>query len=596
MLKKFLLNALSSFVGAWLAIVLVVTACVLAAIGIAGSFALKDSNSAPSLKKRSVLVLDLSGPIDERESNLEPDWQAIMKGDLKRPQTLDVITEALKEAADNDNIAALYLKCGDLSAGAATMQAIREAVSEFKKSGKKIIAYGDNYNFGTYYIATLSDKIILNPAGALDIHGLVGRNLYYKDLCDKLGVEFQVVKVGTYKSAVEPFLFNDMSEPARAQMDTLLGSMWKFMRDGVAVARPALAPEWMDSVVNTQFLQLAEASTVLKKGFVDSLLYERNVDAYIADIVGVDKKKLNFVEPSTMVTQTPWSLDYGDNNQIAVLYAVGEISDGNDNAINYEVLVPEITALADNDKVKGMVLRVNSPGGSVFGSDQIGEALDYFQSKGKPLAVSMGDYAASGGYWISARADRIFADPLTITGSIGIFGLLPNFAGTMQKIGVNEATVATNPQAYLPIPFKPLDDRQLEAMQSNVERGYDRFVNRVAKGRKMTPDQVKAIAEGRVWSAIKAKEIGLVDQLGNLGQAIEWVAVKAKVKDDYSVAAYPSYEPKIWDLISLNGITMGELAKASEMKDFEAMKIYLWRRLTGQQPLQARMPQFTVGF
>ena len=256
--------------------------------------------------------------------------------------------------------------------------------------------------------------------------------------------------------------------------------------------------------------------------------------------------------------------------------------------------MPVIVKLADNDKVKGLVLRVNSPGGSVYGSTQIGEALDYFQSKGKPLAVSMGDYAASGGYWISANADKIFADPLTITGSIGIFGLIPNFKGTLDKIGVNIATVSTNPAANFPSGFVPMDETQLAVMQKYVDRGYDDFTSRVAKGRKMKKEAVLRIAEGRVWAASTARKIGLVDSLAYLQNAIEWTAAKANVASNYDVAAYPQVEPTIWNMIQLNSGTMGELKKAVDTRDEEMIRTYLIKRILARQPIQARMPEFKI--
>ena len=257
--------------------------------------------------------------------------------------------------------------------------------------------------------------------------------------------------------------------------------------------------------------------------------------------------------------------------------------------------MPIITDLADDENVKGLVLRVNSPGGSAFGSDQIGEALDYFQSKGKPLAVSMGDYAASGGYWISAGANVIYADPLTITGSIGIFGLIPNGEVLLDKIGINPQFAGTNPQANFPTLFKPMDERQLAVVQKNVERGYDRFINRVAKGRKMSPEKVRQIAEGRVWDAIKAKQIGLVDSLGSLDDAITWTAKKASVDGNYNVSVYPVEKPSIWSLLadgSAFDMMMNEMTN-QKFSDFvmEYLQSYLSR-----EKVQARMADFKVGF
>lgn len=597
MLKRFFLNMLSSFVGAWIALALFVISAILLVFGFAGNLALSAGSEVEQVKSRSILTIDLDGPIEERETPMEPDLMTVLQGNLQAPQTLDVITESIREAAKNDDIVAIYLKCGSVSASAATLNAIRHELLEFKKTTdnkKKILAYADGYTQGGYFIASVADDIYLNPAGEMGLQGLSSSNFYMKGLLDKLGVQFQVVKVGTYKSAVEPYILDNMSDPARAQMDTLLGAMWGYIRSQIAESRHGLTPESIDSLVSKDFIAFSKASYALKAGLVDSLVYEREMNKRLSEISGREADKLNFVSPRTLVSKTPWSTAYNSKNQIAVLYACGEIADGNDNQINYEQLVPVIVRLADDEKVKGLVLRVNSPGGSVYGSTQIGEALDYFQSKGKPLAVSMGDYAASGGYWISANADKIFADPLTITGSIGIFGLLPNFKGTLDKLGVNVATVSTNPAAAFPSGFKPLDERQLAVMQKYVDQGYDDFTSRVAKGRKMKKEQVLRIAEGRVWAAPTALRIGLVDSLAYLGNAIEWTASKAGVSDNYDVAAYPRVEPTIWNMIQLGSMSMAELKHAVDARDEEKLKIYLLRRILSRKPVQARMPEFKI--
>ena len=540
MLKKFFLNTLSSFVGAWIALVLFGVVGVIVAVGLVAG--MHGTDEVASVKKHSILTLELSGSIVESETPSSINYTALMSGGIEKPQTLNVIVEGLKEGADNKNIDALYIKCGAALASPATFNAIREAVKEFKKTGKKVYAYGDVYTLGTYYVASVSDKIFLNPYGEIAIQGLGSTSMYLKGLFDKLGVEFQVVKVGTFKSAVEPYISTQMSEPARAQLDTLFSTMWDFMKDGICDNRKKLSGSEIDSLVNNG-LMFSTAEFAAESGFVDEVVYERVMDERLAKLIDVDKKKLNFVSPSTLIGQLPWTDAYSSKNNIAVLYATGEIVDGASTGINYQKLVPIITQLADDDKIKGLVLRVNSPGGSAFGSDQIGEALDYFQSKKKPLAVSMGDYAASGGYWISCGADRIFADPLTITGSIGIFGLIPNVKGLSDKLGINPQSVSTNPAADFPTLFTPMDEKQLSIMQKYVETGYDRFIKRVATGRKMTEAKVRQIAEGRVWNAMKAKEIGLVDELGSLKDAIEWTAKKADIYSKYDVSVYPVYEP-----------------------------------------------------
>lgn len=591
MLKKFLLNTLSSFVGTWIAILLLGVVGVIVTLGIIGTVATSEISN--SVKKHSVLVLDLKGSIIEAETPTSLDYTTLLAGDIEKPQTLNVIVEGLREAENNDNIDALYIKCGNLSASPATVNAIRDAVIKFKKSGKKVYAYGDNYTLGTYYVASVSDKIFLNPYGEVAIQGLGSTSMFFKGLLDRLGIQFQVVKVGTFKSAVEPYISDKMSEPARAQLDTLFTVMWDFMKDGICKNRKSLTPVKIDSLVNRGLL-FSSAEKAMKGGFVDETVYERTMDERIAKLINVEKDKLNYVDPATLVGEVPWTDAYSSKNCIAVLYATGEIVDGDKNAINYQSLVPVITKLADDDNVKGLVLRVNSPGGSAYGSDQIGEALDYFKSKKKPLAVSMGDYAASGGYWISCGGDRIFADPLTITGSIGIFGLIPNGKGLADKLGIGFETVSTNPDANFPNLYSPMTDSQLVIMQNYVNEGYERFINRVAKGRKMKPSAVKRIAEGRVWNAMTAQKIGLVDQLGSLYDAIEWTAKKADVYTKYDIAAYPVFEPSFWDLIPTADMETVKAIRAIYDGDVNDYGVFMAKKILQQSRIQARMPEFRV--
>lgn len=589
MLKRFLMNMLSSFVGAWIALLLFGLVAVLVGIGIAASFG--SGADVPSVKSGSILSIDLSGVIEEVQKPADIDYISLAKGDMERQKTLLELVTALQEASVNSNISAVYLKCGALSAAPATLDALRKALLDFKKSGKPVYAYGDVFTTGTYYVATVADRIYANPQGEIMMQGLSSTNLYMKGLFDKLGVTFQVVKVGKFKSAVEPYISQEMSEPARAQLDTLFGSMWKYIRADMAASRKGVTPEDIDSLISVSNIAFASMRLARELNLVDSLVYERKMDSILASHLGLDVKKLNFVSPTLLVGQTSWGEAYDSKKQIAVLYASGEIVDGGGlQQIDYKEMVPRIVSLADDDNVKGMVLRVNSPGGSAFGSAQIGEALDYFQSKKKKIAVSMGDYAASGGYWISSGADMIYADALTITGSIGIFGLIPNIDGLTQKLGVTPQTVSTNPGAEFPTLFKPMDERQLGVMQKYVERGYDDFVTRVAKGRKMKKEQVLAIAEGRVWNAMKAVQIGLVDSIGSMKNAIDWVAANSGLGDNYDVAIYPRLEPSIWDIIPELVGTASKVRELGLLKEgADETMLRLARRILSQHPVQARM-------
>ena len=315
MLKKFFLNTLSSFVGAWIALVLFGVVGVIVAVGLVAG--MHGTDEVASVKKHSILTLELSGSIVESETPSSINYTALMSGGIEKPQTLNVIVEGLKEGADNKNIDALYIKCGAALASPATFNAIREAVKEFKKTGKKVYAYGDVYTLGTYYVASVSDKIFLNPYGEIAIQGLGSTSMYLKGLFDKLGVEFQVVKVGTFKSAVEPYISTQMSEPARAQLDTLFSTMWDFMKDGICDNRKKLSGSEIDSLVNNG-LMFSTAEFAAESGFVDEVVYERVMDERLAKLIDVDKKKLNFVSPSTLIGQLPWTDAYSSKNNIAV--------------------------------------------------------------------------------------------------------------------------------------------------------------------------------------------------------------------------------------------------------------------------------------
>lgn len=592
MLKKFILNMLSSFVGTWIAIMLLGVVIVLLGIGVAAR--LGKSSESPNITKNSIMVLDLKGDIEEVESPVTPDYHILFENGLEKPHTLQNILNAIREAKDNNNISGIYLKCGGVGAGIATLDAIRDELLKFKESKKTIYAYGDQYRAGDYYLASVADSIFINPYGSVELKGIGGVSLYFKSLFDKLGIKFQVIKVGTYKSAVEPFTMDKMSEPAKAQLDTLYGNMWLYIRQRICENRKNLTPVKIDSLVNNVSITFASIGSLLESGLVDAAVYERLMDGKWASKLKTEKKKLNFVGESTVGGIYNMGNNRGGKNQIALLYACGEIQDGASSGINFEQLVPIITDLAENEDVKGMVLRVNSPGGSAFGSDQIGEALDYFQSKGKILAVSMGDYAASGGYWISCGADRIFADPLTVTGSIGIFGLIPNGEGLLEKIGINPQMTGTNPSAQFPSVYKGMDETQLDVMQKYVERGYDRFVDRVAKGRKMPEEKVRRIAEGRVWDAMKAKEIGLVDELGGLQDAIKWVADKCKISKNYSMSTYPEIEKGIWDLILSNSY-YEQMQTALIRDNFSELSMRYIREFVTREPVQARMLEIKIG-
>lgn len=591
MLKKFFLNVLSSFVGAWVAIVIFVIGIVLLVFGVVNVFISKNTEK---LTEHSVLRINLAGSIEETEGEGHFDYIGLLSGKLTKPQTLQTLLAAIREAAVNPKVEAIYLRCDGVSASPATLNALREELVKFRSSGKKIFAYGDYLSMGDYFVATAANEIYLNPAGSLNIQGLNGTSLYMKDLLDKLGIGIQAVRVGSFKSAVEPYTQNEMSEPARKQLKELYGDMWGYITKEISSERN-ISRVSLDSLVNN-FLFLDKASLAENYHLVDDCLYEREVIDIIADYVGKKYNDVNFVSPETVaLTVVPRE----EKKKIAVLYAEGDIAEYEGAGINCHKIVPIIVNLARDPEVKGMVLRVNSPGGSVFGSEQIGEALDYFQSTGKLLAVSMGDYAASGGYWISAGADIIFADPLTVTGSIGIFGIVPNIEKLTDMIGLHPQTVGTNPDVMFPSIFYPMSSKQERALQKNIDRGYSKFITRVATGRHKSLSSVREIAQGRVWNAMTAQKIGLVDSLGGLQDAIDWVAAKEGL-DSPQIVSYPQPEPSFLDFLASASITQNKeisaIIERLSQKGLEERTINFAAWFLLQNHIQARSPYFLISF
>lgn len=597
MLKKFFLNLLSSFVGAWIAMVLFCAVAVIVVVGVIARFGGDEEGGKTRISKDSVLVLDLSGTIVETPEPGDIDFMSLaMGGSHETPLALNVLVDGIREGKDSKEIKAMYIKCGHPSASPATLNVIRQAIGDFKKSGKKVYAYADAMTMGDYFVASQADSLFLNPGGMIEISGLGGTSLFYKDFLDKIGVKMTLVKVGTFKSAAEPYISNEMSAPARSQLDTLYGNMWNYIGTAVAEERKSLNANSLNKAAD-EFIMFSTPAEVLKQGFVDRLVYERQMDDIVGRLVGKDGDDVNYVSPETLSENSGWGSEYAAKSRVAVLYATGEIAEHSRSGIDCYRLVPQITELADDDNVKALVLRVNSPGGSVFGSEQIGEALDYFKSKGKPFIVSMGDYAASGGYWISCTADRIFADPLTITGSIGIFGLFPSAEGLAKKLGITPQTVSTNPGKNISLFYNPTAE-QLQVLQKYIDEGYSRFVKRVAKGRKLPEQRVRAIAEGRVYDAGQALKLKLVDKLGSLDDAVAYAAESAGLKEDkYGVAIYPKYKPDFWDILKSQGFDQlnQEISRISGERP-ESVLVNEAVGILRRSPFQARINPMYIRF
>lgn len=574
---------LGTMAGLWISLILLF---VFGAVAVGVAIGSSAGDSVAKVQKKSILYFDMSGEVSERYSS-EPLLQMIQNFD-KEALTLDEMLRSLRKAADDNRIEALYIKCGGAVMAPASREEVLEAMAAFKESGKPVLAYGDAYTQGDYMLAAMADSIFLNPMGAIDIHGVGGASPFFTGLLDKLGVKMQIVKVGTYKSAVEPFILTSMSEPARLQMQQYCDSIWAAVAGSIASARQLP----IDSIyaIAPRFTATWPAETFVDGGFATSLKYKREVDATLRRVSGLkDKDDVRLISPADYLASPELPGLDGDKDHIAVYYAVGDIVDEGDEGIVGSAVTKDIVELADDDNVKGLVLRVNSPGGSAFASEQIWESLEYFKSKGKPFYVSMGDYAASGGYYISCGADSIFADRSTITGSIGVFGMIPDMSGLVTgKLGVNFSTVETNPNAAGISVLEPMTAQQHAALQRSVEDMYDRFTGRVAAGRHMAQDSVKAIAEGRVWIGGRALELGLVDRLGSLHATVNAMA-DALDMDASQIKAYPSQTEEIWEQILKNADLAANSKLAAELDADMLRALGIVKRLRTMNPVQARM-------
>ena len=469
----------------------------------------------------------------------------------------------IRLAKDNDKVLGIYLRGGSLQMGAASAKAIRDALLDFKESGKFVVAYADSYGQMNYYVASAADKIFLNATGSVAWDGLSAQKMYYTRLLEKIGVEMQILKVGTFKSAVEPYFRTSMSDADRAQTMQYINGIWSEMTEKVAASRHLTAAQLNDYADECMSLQPEEK--YVDYGMVDTLVYVQDMDSVLRAYAGT--KEYKTISTSRMATVKRASIKASD--EIAVLYADGQITDDSGDGIVGTEMVKTIKKIAKDDNVKAVVLRVNSPGGSADASEQIWHAVKTLQAKGLPVVVSMGDYAASGGYYISCEADYIYAEPTTLTGSIGIFGTVPNLGKLRDKVGIDIDGVGTNRHSDMQVNmvYKGMNPEERQLMQSMVERGYDLFTRRCAEGRGMTQDAIKAIGEGRVWLGKDAVGIGLVDELGNINDAISKAAELAAL-EQYAITYYPEVEDPMESLLSMFDNTTPEERLVLKVRDF----------------------------
>ncbi|CAL2077216.1 signal peptide peptidase SppA [Tenacibaculum sp. 190524A05c] len=574
---KFLRNLLASILGFFISLFLLFCLFLLIA-------AIAGGGDEIVVKPNSVLELDLAKQIkDYAPKDTSPLAQALELDSEKL--SLDKVLNAIENAQLDDNIKGISIKTNAIGAGMAQTQAIRKKLEEFKESGKFIYAYNDVYSQKNYYLSSVADSLFLNPVGQIDFSGLSSEILYYKDFEDKYGVKMEVVRHGKYKSAVEPYLENKMSDANREQITSFLTSIWSEFTSNISKTRN-ISVEQLNLIADNSEGRNAELA--LKNKLIDGIIYK---DEYTEKLNNAVDTKSNTIDLMDYIKSGKGRISSTAKDKIAVIYAQGQImyGEGNEDVIGQGMINRAIKKAVKDKKVKAIVLRVNSPGGSALASELIWRELE-LAKKEKPLVVSMGNLAASGGYYIACNADVIVAEPTTITGSIGVFGALPNAYELSQKMGINAEQVSTNKSASYSL-FEPMDQKFYDVTKEGVEQIYTTFVNRVATGRKMTFEKVDAIAQGRVWTGKEALENGLVDELGGLEDAINAAVQLADIKS-YRIRNYPSYKKDIKEMFNIS--PFGKVNKEEIIKEAIGTENYeLFRQINefkNMEGIQARMP------
>jgi len=535
-MKQFFKFTFASMLGFFFAFVLVFFLMIIIIMG-ATAFS---GDDVPDIQKNNVLCLSLKEEIPDRTpSNPFEDFDFnLMK--IKEKTGLNDILKNIQLAKEDDKIKGIYLDLSYIAAGMASIEEIREALLDFKTSGKFIVSYSEGYSQKAYYLATVSDKIFLNPVGSIDFKGLSGQVMFFKGALDKLEVEAQIIRHGKFKSAVEPFMLTKMSEASREQMTSLLSSIWDYMLVNISEARGIS----IDNLnIYADSLMAGTPKEALAHGFIDSIMYKDQVTAYVKDLMGMEDDEFDYLNMTTYVkfNKQATELNYNEN-KIAIIYGEGDIvsGQGDESKIASETMAEAIHEAREDEDVKAIVLRVNSPGGSGLASDVIWREI-ILTKEIKPVVVSMGNLAASGGYYISCPADRIYANPTTITGSIGVFGMIPNMEKFFEnKLGITFDGVKTNEHSDYMSTNRAMSDFERNKIQSYIEEFYDIFIGHVAEGREMTKAQVDSIGQGRVWSGVDAKRIGLIDEFGGMTAAINGAVELAGIEEgNYMIVEYP---------------------------------------------------------
>ena len=587
-MKEFFKYVLATVTGIILVAIIMGILAAISLVGLAAS-----SASTTNVEDNSVFVLSLSGTLNERTAE---DPLASLTGQVSENIGLDKLLNAIKKAKEKEEIKGIYIEAGLFSSDTpASTHAIREALLDFKKSGKWIVAYADTYEQSTYYICSVADKIFLNPDGMIDWHGLASTPYFVKDLLAKFGVKYQLCKVGKYKSAPEMMTADGMSEPNREQVTAYINGIWEVMLKEVSDSRKI--PVDSLNAYADRFVALAEPEDYVKMKMVDKLIYTDEVKGEVKKMLKIDEK--DDIKQLTLADMEGVKGKKNEGEQIAVYYAYGEIVDSEtgslmdtEHCIVANTVCKDLERLMNDDNVKAVVLRVNSPGGSAYASEQIWRAVTNLKAK-KPVVVSMGGYAASGGYYISCAANYIVSEPTTITGSIGIFGMFPDFSGLLtEKLGVKFDEVKTNKHAAFGTVARPFNAEEMALLEQYIGRGYNLFRKRVADGRQQSIEQIEEIAQGRVWLGNDALKIKLVDEIGGLDKAIAKAASLAKVSQ-YHATSYPeeqSWWSNLLDQATSSNNYLDEQLQATLGEYYEPFKFV--KNMNRQSAIQARLPYY----
>lgn len=526
------------------------------------------SSSSVKLEDKTVYRLQLKGDLVEqaKEDNPFADLMGeVPFGNYANSETvgLDDILSNIRLAKNDDNILGIWLDGAELSMAPASAKAIRDALLDFKTSGKWVLASAKNYGQTNYYVASVADRICLDPTGQVEWNGLAAQKMYYTRLLEKIGVEMQILKVGTFKSAVEPYFRTSMSDADRLQTMQYLEGIWNEYKSAISASRH-LTVEQLDALAD-RYMGLQKAEDVLAAGLVDTIVYTQDIDSLLRVYAGTKEYK-TLTTGKLAKVERPKSKA---KDKVAVLYLEGTITDDSGDGIVGKDVVKTIKKIRKNKDVKALVLRVNSPGGSADASEQIWHAIQNVKADSIPVVVSMGDYAASGGYYISCGADYIYAEPTTLTGSIGIFGTIPNYGKLRNKVGIDIDGVGTNKHSELlgNMVMKGMNNEERQLMQAMIERGYDLFTSRCAEGRHVSQDYIKSIGEGRVWLGFKGKEIGIVDEIGNIDNAIA-KAVELAGLENYRLTYYPEKKDPYEELLKMFDDTTDEEKLIIKVREF----------------------------